>query len=95
MRPDQQRIRVLRGDLGQPQQVIRALQRPMPARRAPLHVLQEVVMEGELRGVIARGDLMTFIERPVSAALLAVTVFMLVVALLPTVRKGRDEVFTE
>jgi putative tricarboxylic transport membrane protein len=38
---------------------------------------------------------MTFIERPISAALLMVAVIMLAIALLPKIRKGRDEVFVE
>jgi putative tricarboxylic transport membrane protein len=37
----------------------------------------------------------TFIERPISAGLLAVAAILLVIALLPSIRKGRDEVFTE
>jgi putative tricarboxylic transport membrane protein len=37
----------------------------------------------------------TFIERPVSAGLLAVAAILLVIALLPSIRKGRDEVFVE
>ena len=55
------------------------------------------LMEENLRRalIISRGDMMTFIERPISAALLAVAVVLLVIALLPTVRKGRDEVFVE
>jgi putative tricarboxylic transport membrane protein len=38
---------------------------------------------------------MTFLDRPISAALLAVAVLLLIIALLPTIRKGRDEVFVE
>jgi putative tricarboxylic transport membrane protein len=38
---------------------------------------------------------MTFVERPVSAGLLAVALIVLVAAVLPTVRKGREEVFKE
>ena len=55
------------------------------------------LMEENLRRalIISRGDMMTFIERPVSAGLLIVAVVMLVIALLPSIRKGRDEVFTE
>ena len=54
-------------------------------------------MEENLRRalIISRGEMMTFVERPVSAVLLAVAVTLLVVALLPSIRKGRDEVFTE
>jgi putative tricarboxylic transport membrane protein len=55
------------------------------------------LMEENLRRalIISRGSLETFIERPVSAGLLAVAAILLVIALLPTIRKGRDEVFTE
>ncbi len=55
------------------------------------------LMEENLRRalIISRGDMMTFLERPISAGLLAVAVILLVVALLPTIRKGRDEVFVE
>ncbi|MFC5086961.1 tripartite tricarboxylate transporter permease [Microvirga arabica] len=55
------------------------------------------LMEENLRRalIISRGSLETFIERPVSAGLLAVAVILLVIALLPSIRKGRDEVFVE
>jgi putative tricarboxylic transport membrane protein len=55
------------------------------------------LMEENLRRalIISRGSLETFVERPVSAALLVVALFVLVLALLPSIRKGRDEVFTE
>jgi putative tricarboxylic transport membrane protein len=55
------------------------------------------LMEENLRRalIISRGSLETFIERPVSAGLLLVALFVLVLALLPAIRKGRDEVFTE
>jgi putative tricarboxylic transport membrane protein len=55
------------------------------------------LMEEKLRQalILSRGSFATFVERPVSAGLLAVAAIMLVVALLPTIRKGRDEVFTE
>ncbi len=55
------------------------------------------LMEENLRRalIISRGDMMTFIDRPISAGLLAVAALMLVLALLPTIRKGRDEVFVE
>ncbi|MCC2653514.1 MAG: hypothetical protein K0Q60_3680 [Microvirga sp.] len=55
------------------------------------------LMEENLRRalIISRGSLETFIERPVSAGLLAVAAILLVIALLPSIRKGRDEVFTE
>ena len=55
------------------------------------------LMEENLRRalIISRGDLMTFLDRPISAGLLAVAVLLLALALLPTIRKGRDEVFVE
>jgi putative tricarboxylic transport membrane protein len=55
------------------------------------------LMEENLRRalIISRGSLQTFIDRPVSAGLLAVALILLVLALLPSIRKGRDEVFTE
>jgi putative tricarboxylic transport membrane protein len=55
------------------------------------------LMEEKLRQalILSRGSFATFIERPVSAGLLAVAAIMLVVALLPAIRKSRDEVFTE
>jgi len=53
------------------------------------------LMEENLRRALAisRGSLATFLERPVSAALLAVAVLVLAVALLPFVRRRREEVF--
>ena len=55
------------------------------------------LMEEKLRQalILSRGSFMTFVERPVSGVLLAVAVLMLLIALLPSIRKGRDEVFTE
>jgi putative tricarboxylic transport membrane protein len=54
-------------------------------------------MEENLRRalIISRGSLDTFIDRPISAGLLLVALVLLVLALLPSIRKGRDEVFTE
>ena len=66
---------------------------------APLllgYVLGRLMEENLRRALsIARGVLMTFVERPVSAGLLAVALIVLVAAVLPTVRKGREEVFKE
>jgi putative tricarboxylic transport membrane protein len=66
---------------------------------APLllgYVLGRLMEENLRRALsIARGDLMTFVERPVSAGLLAVAVIVLVAAVLPAVRKGREQVFKE
>jgi putative tricarboxylic transport membrane protein len=55
------------------------------------------LMEENLRRalIISRGDMATFIDHPISAGLLAVALILLVIALLPSIRKGRDEVFTE
>ena len=55
------------------------------------------LMEEKLRQalIISRGSFMTFVERPISAGLLVVAVAILVVALLPSINKKRDEVFTE
>ena len=44
---------------------------------------------------ISRGDPSIFIERPISAALLAIAVAALVVAVLPAIRRRREEVFQE
>jgi TctA family transporter len=45
--------------------------------------------------ILGRGDPTTFLTRPISATLLAITAIVLVVVLLPQVRKKRAEVFTE
>lgn len=45
--------------------------------------------------ILSRGDPMTFIERPISAGLLVVSLFVLVLVFLPQIRKRREEVFTE
>jgi Uncharacterized protein conserved in bacteria len=59
-------------------------------------VLGKLLEENLRRALIlSRGSLETFIDRPVSGVLLLVAVALLVVALLPSIRKGRDEVFTE
>lgn len=55
------------------------------------------MMEEYLRRamVLSRGDPMVFIERPISATMLALALIGLVVVLLPTIRKKREEAFTE
>jgi putative tricarboxylic transport membrane protein len=55
------------------------------------------LLEENLRRALAlgRGNLLTFVERPVSAALLAAGLAVLVVAVLPAIRQRRQEVFTE
>jgi putative tricarboxylic transport membrane protein len=45
--------------------------------------------------IISRGSFMTFVERPISAGLLLVALVILVVALLPSISKKRNVVFTE
>jgi putative tricarboxylic transport membrane protein len=55
------------------------------------------LMEENLRRALAisRGDLLTFVHRPISAVFLAVAALVLAMAILPAVRKRREEVFTE
>ena len=55
------------------------------------------LMEEYLRRALtlSRGDPMVFLERPVSAVLFVVAFAILAAALLPSLRKSRDEVFTE
>jgi putative tricarboxylic transport membrane protein len=55
------------------------------------------LMEEKLRQALAlsEGSFMTFVERPVSAALLLLALAVLVIAVLPAVRKGREEAFQE
>jgi putative tricarboxylic transport membrane protein len=45
--------------------------------------------------IISRGEIMTFVDHPVSAGLLIVAAIVFLLALLPTIRKGREEVFVE
>src|SRR4029078_8909443 len=55
------------------------------------------LMEENLRRalLISRGDWSVFLTRPLSAVLMAIAAFLLVLALLPSLRKKRDEVFVE
>jgi putative tricarboxylic transport membrane protein len=55
------------------------------------------LMEEKLRQalVISRGSFMTFVERPLSATLLVITVLLLAIAVLPAISRSRDEVFQE
>ena len=55
------------------------------------------LMEEKLRQALALSDgsFLTFIERPVSAALLLIALAIMVVAVLPAVRKSREEAFQE
>jgi putative tricarboxylic transport membrane protein len=55
------------------------------------------LMEENLRRALtlSRGDLLVFVERPISAVLLLIAVVVLFLALLPSVQKEREQVFTE
>jgi putative tricarboxylic transport membrane protein len=55
------------------------------------------LMEENLRRamLIARGDASVFITRPISGALIFIAVTLLVIAMLPMIRKRREEVFVE
>src|SRR5882757_1898436 len=55
------------------------------------------LMEENLRRamLIARGDATVFLTRPISAGLILVALFLLVLAVLPSLRAKREEVFTE
>ena len=55
------------------------------------------LMEDNLRRalMIARGDVTVFVTRPLSASLLAVALLLLILAILPSLRRKRDEVFVE
>jgi len=55
------------------------------------------LMEENLRRalVIARGDVAALVQRPLSAAMLAVALVVVAVAVFPAVRRRRAEVFTE
>jgi TctA family transporter len=54
-------------------------------------------MEENLRRAMrySQGDPTVFIERPLSATLLGLAAVLMVVAVLPAVRKKREVVFTE
>jgi putative tricarboxylic transport membrane protein len=55
------------------------------------------LMEENLRRamVLARGDATVFLTRPISAALIAAAAVLLGIAVLPMIRRRRDEVFVE
>jgi TctA family transporter len=54
-------------------------------------------MEENLRRslVISRGDPMVFLERPISATLLALTAAIIALIVLPQFRRTREEAFQE
>jgi len=45
--------------------------------------------------LLSRGDFTTFVTRPLSASLLAVAVFLVILVALPAIRKKREETFVE
>ena len=45
--------------------------------------------------IIARGNAMVFVERPISAVLLAASAIVLVIVFLPAISKRREEIFVE
>ena len=55
------------------------------------------LMEENLRRamLLARGDATVFATRPISAVLMSISIILLVLAILPMIRKRRDEVFVE
>ena len=55
------------------------------------------MMEENLRRamLLSRGDPTTFVTRPLSACLLAVAALLLIVIMLPAIRKKREEAFIE
>ena len=55
------------------------------------------MMEENLRRALrmTKGDATVFINRPISATLLAVSAIALVIVLLPALRKKREEAFQE
>jgi putative tricarboxylic transport membrane protein len=55
------------------------------------------LMEEKMRQALSlsEGSFMTFVERPISAVLLLLALAVIVIAVLPGVRKGREEAFQE
>lgn len=55
------------------------------------------LMEEKLRQalVISRGSFWTFVDRPLSAGLLLLSLVLVTIAILPSIRRGREEVFAE
>jgi putative tricarboxylic transport membrane protein len=55
------------------------------------------MMEENLRRalLLSRGDWSVFVTSPLSAGLLAVAALLLVIVLLPSIKKKREEVFVE
>ncbi|MBL0124878.1 MAG: tripartite tricarboxylate transporter permease [Betaproteobacteria bacterium] len=55
------------------------------------------MMEENLRRamLLSRGDPMTFLNRPLSATLLGISLLLLIIIMLPAIRKRREEAFVE
>jgi putative tricarboxylic transport membrane protein len=67
-----------------------------PAPLVLAFVLGPLIEENLRRAMLlARGDATVFITRPISAVLLAIALGLLVLAVLPSIRKRREEVFVE
>lgn len=62
-----------------------------------LGVILGPMIEDNLRRalILSRGDWTTFVDRPISAGLLAVAAVLLTVVLLPSIKKGRETAFAE
>ncbi|MGE8604263.1 MAG: tripartite tricarboxylate transporter permease, partial [Bordetella trematum] len=45
--------------------------------------------------LLSRGDFMTFLNRPLSATLLALALGLVILVALPAIRKKREETFVE
>ena len=45
--------------------------------------------------LLSRGEFLTFVERPLSASLLAAAVFLVILVALPSIRRKREETFVE
>ena len=55
-------------------------------------MMEEILRRAML---LSRGDPMTFITRPLSATLLAISLLLLIIIMLPAIRKKREEAFVE
>ncbi|MGQ7793152.1 tripartite tricarboxylate transporter permease [Faunimonas sp. B44] len=75
------------------------LLRKLDAEPAPLlmgFVLGPMLEENFRRSlIISRGDMMVFLERPISLALLVLSVALLISVAMPAIRRRREEVFQE
>jgi TctA family transporter len=55
------------------------------------------MMEEHLRRamLLSRGDVMVFVQRPISATMLAIGAIALIAMVLPNIRKGKDKALQE